>query len=216
MTDKGQILFAFKVKWHLRSHFADAVENYRSRIFVGHFTLFSSMAKLERGEKISPCLWLFSYPVSILGSCYRSAIFSAIILKPGLATLEVQTLFFHDAWVAIASLTQPLPWALKYFSMLTWETIIERYVQAPCSPSPWPFSWDCQQMIAEHLPDSSNFQSPVYNNAKSVFCCQPLVYNNAKSVFCCWECLIHYGPRPNHLNVKLWWCTSANLPEIAS
>jgi len=53
MTDKGQIIFAFKVK-HLKSCFAETVENYRSRIFVGHFSLFSSTAKLERGEKSVP------------------------------------------------------------------------------------------------------------------------------------------------------------------
>ena len=124
MTDKGQIIFAFKVKWHLKSHFADAVENYRSRIFVGHFILLRSTAKPERGEKISPCLWLFSYPVSILGSCYRSAIFSDYfkawvswdVERGGLSTLKVQTLFFHDAWVAIASLTlSPFPghWSIS-------------------------------------------------------------------------------------------------------
>lgn len=97
--------------------------------------------------------------------------------------------------------SQPLPWALKYFATLTWETVTERYVQASSSPSPWPFSWDCQQMIAEHLPDSSNFQSPVYNNAKSVFCCQPLVYNNAKSVFCCWNVLFIMG----HVQITWMW-----------
>lgn len=205
------------------------MENYRSRIFVGHFTLFSSTAELERGEKKSvpaPCLWLFAYCVSISGFYYRSAIFSVIILKPDFCRMWRFVHSEHSNFVLPRCRTddgklnpQPLLWVLKYLiSQHRLERLWYRKmcVQIPCSPSPWPFNWDCQQMIAERLPGSSNFQSSVYNNAKSVFCCQPLVYNNAKSVFCCWECLIHYGPCPNHLNVNLWWCTSANLPEIAS
>lgn len=227
MTDKGQIIFTLKVKWYLKSHSADTVENYRGGIFVGHFILFSSTVELERGEKKSvpaPCLWLFAYPVTISGFYYRSAIFSVIILTPEFCGIWK---FVHSENSNVVLLwcrsddgksnPHPLLWALKYFSALIGEiSYREMCIQILCSPSPWPFSWDCQQMIAEHLPGSSNFQSSVYNNAKSVFCCQPLVYNNAKSVFCCWECLIHYGPCPNHLNVNLWWCTSANLPEIAS
>lgn len=65
MTDKGQIIFVFKVKGHLKNHSADTVENYSSGIFVGHFMLFSSTVELEGGgKKISPCSLLVTVCLS--------------------------------------------------------------------------------------------------------------------------------------------------------
>lgn len=127
----------------------------------------------------------------------------------GLSALKIQILFFHYARAMMGKLTLSTfsgHWNISqhWLERLSYRKMC---VQILCSLSPWPFNWDCQQMIAEHLPGSSNFQSSVNNNVKSVFCCQPLVYNNAKSVFCCWECLIHYGPCPNHL---MWICGDAH------
>lgn len=119
----------------------------------------------------------------------------------GLFTLKIQPFFFHDAWVT--SFTQPLHRHGSISQHCPERLSLRKTCLASLLPQSLAFQPQLPTNYCWTLSRSSNIQSPVYNNAKSVFCCQPLVYNNAKSVFCCWNVLFIMG----HVQITwIWRC----------
>lgn len=84
MIDKGQIIFVFKVKWHLKNHFADTVENYRGRLQKfcwSPFSLQDPYSKTETAEEVSPVFKALYYSISISSLHSRAHFFFPNYLK---------------------------------------------------------------------------------------------------------------------------------------